>query len=127
MATAITKEVCAILSSNVYDSDDCVPITEESDWQVLIKASDLAQTTENYDIISPSFGATAYYNSKTNELIIAYRGSENDLDDWINNNFGGWGCDEIPPQFYDANNFYDILKEKIDNGDFETQIGKNSL
>ena len=41
MATAITKEVCAILSSNVYDSDDCVPITEESDWQVLIKASDL--------------------------------------------------------------------------------------
>ena len=107
MTTSITKEICAQLSSVVYNF-----ATPPSGW-VLIDSVDPG-------VANPggSFAAGAYYNAATNEVIIAYRGSELDNDDWINNNFGGFGTDSLPGQFQNAYDFYTYVKNNIAIGEY---------
>lgn len=109
MTTAITKEICAQLSSVVYNFT-----TPPEGW---VKIDSVGEDSSNPE---DSFAAAAYYNTETNEVIIAYRGSELDHDDWINNNFGGFGTDSLPPQFTPAKAFYDKVKAEFDTQAFKT-------
>jgi hypothetical protein len=89
--TAINEYSCIKLAKAVYDFSGF----NDSDWECI----DHVENYVNSYNETTSFSAGAYYNRTTEELVFSFRGSEQDLDDWVNNNFGGYGTYNIPPQF----------------------------
>lgn len=59
----------------------------------------------------PGFHATAYYKMDTNEIVIAYRGTELG-DGYDRKSDYQMAKGQIPDQYYDALNFYIAIKEK---------------
>ena len=58
------------------------------------------------------FAATAYRNEDTNEVIIAYRGTNSkELVDWVKNNWS-IGINEYPVQYTEANHFYNLIAKE---------------
>lgn len=58
------------------------------------------------------FAAIAYRNPSTNEVVIAYRGTNStELVDWTKNNLN-IGMGEVPVQYTEASHFYNLVAEK---------------
>ena len=93
----------------------------EGDWQcIAFLEHDLYYengiTAENnpYDK-ETSFAGGVYYNRTTKEIVFAYRGSERDFDDWVANDFYGFGADDIPGQFKNTYLLFVSIMSKLCN------------
>jgi hypothetical protein len=80
----ITKETYALLALHVYqaDIDNINKPLLPSPWFEIP-----GQPTGTF-----GFAYAVYKNTATNEIVISYRGTDNDVGDWTNNKHGVRSC-----------------------------------
>ena len=104
----VEADILVEMSKNVYEN----PPQDIKDWKV-VKDIDYDNDGHNDDIIINSttgFAATAYQNSETGEVVIVYRGTDQEeFSDWENDI--DICMDNIPSQYIEAEHFYNIISE----------------
>ena len=106
-----------VSSMFIGDNWKCIAFLEHKNY--IEDGLIIDNTTYNDD----SFACGVYYNKETKEIVFAYRGSERDFDDWVTNDFLGFGADDIPSQFDNTYNFFKNVMQKIVSTNSDSTTG----
>lgn len=115
------KDILVEISEQVYTQK---PKDINNQWQVVQK--DYYGNGELHSIVEndiTGFGAMAYVNEQTKEVVITYRGT-NDIEDSSFNNLN-IAIGKIPNQYAEASYFYEMIKD--DYKDYNITITGHSL